>query len=441
MCATYPDQEIAEMSDNTLTVTDNRTGHTFEVPIDHDSIRAADLTTPSGANGANGLVIYDPGFINTASCRSSITNIHLLPGILEHRGYPIGELVESSTFIEVAYLLIHGELPSGEQLDHWKEEVRVRKFVHENLKGFIQGFRYDAHPMAMLAASVGALGSFYPDAGAIDDAQAREFQILRLIAKMPTLAAYAFRHGTGRPYIYPSDELSYAGNLLSMMFRMSELSYAVNQVKERALDVILMVHADHEQSAATTAVRAVGSNHVDPYAAVAAGVYALAGPMRGSADSATLRMLRQIGSVDKVPEYLKRVKEGDDMLMGFGHWVYRAPDPRAAILRNQLATIAETTTASPLLAVADELARCAAQDDYFTSRAIYPNVDLYSGLTYQAIGIPESMFGVMFAIARSAGWIAQWLEMTLDPEQSVVRPRQVFVGSDSRSYVPLAQRS
>jgi citrate synthase len=428
------------MSRSTLTVTDNRTGETFEVPIEHGAVRAADLTGPLATDHGPGLVIYDPGFVNTASCISSITNIHLEPGVLEHRGYRIETLVEQSTYVEVAYLLIKGDLPSQAQLDSWKHEISVRKIVHENVKAFIQGFRYDAHPMAMLAASVGALASFYPDAGAVDDEQAREFQILRLIAKMPTLAAYAYRHGTGRPFVYPSDDLSYTGNLLSMLFKMSELNYRVDPILERALDVVLMVHADHEQSAATTAVRAVGSNHVDPYAAVAAGVYALAGPMRGSADSATLKMLRQIGGVDKVPEYLARVKEGDDYLMGFGHWVYRAPDPRAKILRAELDSLAETRPASPLVAVADELARQAAQDEYFTSRGIYPNVDLYSGLTYQAIGIPESLFGVMFAIARSAGWIAQWQEMLLDPEQATVRPRQLFAGPQERQYAAIADR-
>jgi citrate synthase len=429
------------MSRNTLTVTDNRTGGSFEVPIEHGAIRAADLTTPSATSDGPGLVIYDPGFVNTASCMSSITNIHLIPGVLEHRGYRIEALVEQSTFVEMAYLLVHGELPTTAELDHWKQEISVRKFVHENVKAFIQGFRYDAHPMAMLAASVGALGSFYPDAGDIADETARELQILRLLAKMPTLAAYAYRHGTGRPFVYPSDDLSYAGNLLSMMFRMSELSYDVDPVVEHALDVLLMLHADHEQSAATTAVRAVGSNHVDPYAAVAAGVYALSGPMRGSADSHTLKMLRQIGSVENVPDYLKRVKEGDDLLMGFGHWIYRAPDPRAGLLRAQLETLKDHRPASPLLPIADELARLSAEDEYFTSRGIYPNVDLYSGLTYQAIGIPESMFGAMFAIARSAGWIAQWLEMMHDDEQVVVRPRQLYVGTENRQYVPLAGRA
>jgi citrate synthase len=428
------------MSASTLTVTDNRTGQSFEVPIEHGAVRADQLTLPSATQDGPGLVIYDPGFSHTASCMSSITNIQLAPGVLAHRGYRIEDLVEHSTFIEVVYLLIRGELPTQDQLDRWKHEISVRKFVHENVKGFIQGFRYDAHPMAMLAASVGALASFYPDAGQIEDEAAREFQILRLVAKMPTLAAYAYRHGTGRPFVYPSDELSYAGNLLSMMFRMSELQYQVDPQMERALDVLLMVHADHEQSAATTAVRAVGSNQVDPYAAVAAGVYALSGPMRGSADSRTLDMLRQIGSVENVSGYLERVKTGDDLLMGFGHWIYRSPDPRAHILRRQLDQLYADRRASPLLAIADELARQAAEDEYFVSRGIYPNVDLYTGLTYEAIGVPETMFGVMFAIARSAGWVAQWLEMVLDPELTTVRPRQLYVGVGLREFVPLAER-
>lgn len=428
------------MSRSTLTVTDNRTGQSFDVPIEHGAVRADQLTHPLATGDGPGLVIYDPGFANTASCMSSITNIQLAPGVLAHRGYLIEDLVENATFIEVAYLLIHAELPTQAQLDRWKHEISVRKFVHENVKNFIQGFRYDAHPMAMLAASVGALASFYHDAGQIDDEEAREFQVLRLLAKMPTLAAYAHRHANGQPFVYPSDELSYAGNLLSMMFRMSELQYEVDPAMERALDVLLMVHADHEQSAATTAVRAVGSNHVDPYAAVAAGVYALSGPMRGSADSRTLAMLRQIGDVRGVADYLERVKQGDDLLMGFGHWIYRAPDPRAQILRRQLDELHDGRPASPLLAIADELARQAAEDEYFVSRGIYPNVDLYSGLTYEAIGVPESMFGVMFAIARSAGWIAQWLEMVLDPEQPTVRPRQLYVGAEQRAFVPISER-
>jgi citrate synthase len=428
------------MSRDTLTVTDNRTGESYEVAIENGAIRAADLTAPFAGDGGPGLVIYDPGFSNTAACRSAITDIQIEPGTLHHRGYAIEDLARESSFIEVAYLLVKGELPTAAQLATWTHELAVRKFVHENVKSFIEGFRYDAHPMAMLAASIGALSSFYPDSGDVHDEGARDFQVLRVLAKMPTLAAYCFRHGTGRPYVLPSDDLSYAGNLLSMLFKMSELRYVPDERLEHALDVMLIVHADHEQSAATTAVRAVGSNHVDPYSAVSAGVQALSGPMRGAADRATLTMLRGIGTIDNVPAYLERVKQGDAKLMGFGHWVYKAYDPRAKILRAQLDTLHEDRPANPMLAIADELARTAAEDEYFTSRNLYPNVDLYSGLTYQAIGIPENMFGVMFALARTAGWIAQWLEMVLDSEYSTVRPRQLYVGSAARAYVPIADR-
>jgi citrate synthase len=428
------------MGADTLTVTDNRTGQKFSVPIENGAVRAADLTNPFLTSAGPGLVIYDPGLAHTAICTSSITNIQLESGLLEHRGYRIEELVAHSTHLEVTYLLLHGELPTAEQFASFTAELSGRKFVHENVKSFIQGFRYDAQPLAMLAAAVGALGSFYPDAGEIGDTDARTAQTLRLVAKMPTLGAYAFRHGNGQPFVLPSDELSYTGNLLSMMFRMSELTYVPNPKLERALDVLLMVHADHEQSAATTAVRAVGSTHVDPYAAVAAGVYALSGPMRGVADRDTLRMLRQIGTVDAIPAFLERVKAGEERLLGFGHWVYRALDPRAKILREQLETLYEDGHVSPLLAVADELARQAADDEYFVSRGIYPNVDLYSGLTYEAIGITEGMFVVMFAIARSAGWIAQWLEMVTDEEYTTVRPRQLYVGPVHRPYVPRSER-
>ncbi len=434
------------MSKQTLTVTDNRTGTSFEVPIadqpsEYAAIAATDLTEPFATATGPGLVIYDPGFLHTASCFSKITDISLSDGVLRHRGYRIEELAERSTFTEVAYLLIHGDLPTTEELASWRQEISTRKFVHENVKGFIKGFRYDAHPMTMLAATVGALGSFYPDAGDIDDETTREYQILRLLAKMPTLAAYAYRYGNGQPFVYPSDDLSYAGNLLSMMFKMSELSYEPDPIVERALDTVLIVHADHEQSAATTAVRAVGSNHVDPYAAVAAGVYALSGPYRGMADRETLHMLREIGTVENVPAYLETVKKGDRRLMGFGHWVYRAPDPRAKILRARLDELYTVRPVSPLLALADELAARTAEDEYFVSRGIHPNADLYSGLTYQAIGLPEDMFGVMFAIARSAGWIAQWLEMVLDREQLPVRPRQIYTGLADRTYVSVEDRS
>jgi citrate synthase len=410
------------------------------VPIENDAIRASHLTDHYGRDDGPGLVIYDPGFLHTAACFSAITNIHLGPGLLEHRGYRIEELAEKSTFVEVAYLLIHGELPTAAELASWQQQISARKFVHENVKGFIKGFRYDAHPMAMLAASVGALGSFYGDARDISDQVSRDYQIVRLLGKMPTLAALAYRHGSGRPFVSPVDDLSYAGNLLSMLFKMSELGYEVDPRVEKALDTLLIVHADHEQSAATTAVRAVGSNHVDPYAAVAAGVYALSGPNRGAADSDTLMMLREIGSVENVPDFLETVKQGKRRLMGFGHWIYRAPDPRAAILRARLEELYQIRPVSPLMKIADELRARTAEDEYFVSRGIYPNVDLYSGLTYEAIGIPENMFGVMFAIARSAGWIAQWLEMVLDPEQPPVRPRQLYVGPTTRSYVPVSER-
>jgi citrate synthase len=429
------------MGADTLTVTDNRTGQTFEVAIENGAVRATDLTDPFLTSAGPGLVIYDPGLAHTAICSSSITNIQLEPGLLEHRGYRIEDLVEHSSYLEVAYLLLNGELPTADQFAQFQTALSKRKFVHENVKSFIQGFRYDAQPMAMLAAAVGVLGSFYADASAIDDIDARTSQIMRLVAKMPTLGAYAFRHGNGQPFVHPTDDLSYTGNLLSMMFRMSELRYSPSPKLERALDVLLMVHADHEQSAATTAVRAVGSAHVDPYAAVAAGVYALSGPMRGSADRDTLRMLRELGTVDAVPAFLERVRAGEERLFGFGHWVYRAIDPRAKILRAQLDALYEDRPVSPLLAVADQLARQAADDEYFHSRGMYPNVDLYAGLTYEAIGIPQSMFGVMFAIARSAGWIAQWLEMITDPEQTTVRPRQLYTGRSHRPYPPVTTRS
>jgi citrate synthase len=428
------------VSTDTLTVTDNRTGRTFEIPIENGAIRTAELTAALNGGAQWGIVLYDPGFPHTASCKSAITSIDVERGVLEHRGYRIEELCERSTYLELAYLLIEGELPTAAQYEHWMHELSVRKFVDENVKSFIEGFRYDAHPMAVLAASVGALSSFYADAGNVHDEEARELQVLRLVAKLPTLCAYALRHGEGRPYVLPSDELSYTANLLSMMFRMSELRYMSDPRRERALDVLLMVHADHEQSAATTAVRAVGSTSADPYAAVAAGVAALSSPMRGWADRDVLRMLRRIERPENVATFLERVRSGEERLSGFGHGVYRSRDPRAEILRRQLDTFYEDRPRDPLLAVADELALQVGQDEEFRSRRLFPNVDLFTGLTYQAIGIPEAMFGVMFALARTAGWIAQWREMVLDPEQGAVRPRQVYVGPNSRTYLPLAQR-
>jgi len=420
-------------------VTDNRTGRSYELAIENDAIRAADLHAIA-LDGSAGLASYDPGLNNTATCRSAITSVDGDAGTLQHRGYSIEELCEHSTYIEVAYLLIHGDLPRRDALDEWMQEVGTRNFVHENVKGFLGGFRYDAQPMAMLAAAVGALSSFYTDAGEVLDKRARELQVLRLLAKMPTLAAFSYRHGMGQPYVYPEDHLTYAGNLLSMMFRMSELRYEPDPLVERTLDVLLMLHADHEQNASTTAVRAVGSTHVNPYAAVAAGVAALSGPMRGAADEAVLQMLRDIGTVAGVPEYLESVKAGRERLMGFGHWMYRTYDPRARILRKQLGALYDAKGADPLVEIADELAARAVEDEFFTSRGLYPNVDLYSGLTYQAIGMPPAMFPVMFALARSAGWLAQWMEMVEDPEQVSVRPRQLYVGELDREYRPIEQR-
>jgi citrate synthase len=427
------------MSRNTLTVIDNRTGRRCELAIENGAVRAEDLQRIA-LDGGEGLVSFDPGFINTAACRSAITHVDGEAGILQHRGYRIEALCEHSTFLELAYLLIYGDLPSGAQLERWTYEVTTHNFVHENVKGFLQGFRYDANPMVMLAASVGALSSFYSDAGEVHDQDARQRQVVRLFAKMPTLAAFSYRHAVGQPYVYPEDDLTYAGNLLSMMFRMSELKYRPDPRIERALDVLLMLHADHEQNASTTAVRAVGSTHVDPYSAVAAGVAALSGPMRGAADVAVLHMLRRIGSVDNVPDYLTSVKAGHERLMGFGHWMYQTYDPRARILRDQLDAVCEIQGPNPLVVVARELERRALDDEFFTSRAVYPNVDLYAGLTYQALGVPAAMFPVMFALARSAGWIAQWLEMVSDPEQRTVRPRQIYTGELDRRYRPIAER-
>jgi citrate synthase len=427
------------MSPETLTVVDNRTGRSFELAITDGAVRAEDLQQIALDHG-EGLTSFDPGFTNTASCRSSITHVDGETGILQHRGYRIEDLCEHSTFLELAYLLIYGDLPRAVELDWWTQELSTRNFVHENVKGFMQGFRYDAHPMTMLAASVAALSSFYPDAGEVHDHHARERQIARLLAKLPTLAAFSYRHGVGQPYVYPEDDLSYTGNLLSMMFRMSELKYQPDPRMERALEVLLMLHADHEQNASTTAVRAVGSTHVNPYSAVAAGVAALSGPMRGAADEAVLKMLRRIETVDKVPDFLASVKAGNELLMGFGHWLYKAYDPRARILRDQLDGLYEVSGEDPLYEVARELERRALDDEFFTRRTVYPNVDLYAGLTYQAIGIPPAMFPVMFALARSAGWIAQWLEMVRDPEQQTVRPRQIYTGELDRSYVSIAER-
>ena len=431
----------ASSAPETLTVTDNRTGKTYELPITDGTVRAMDLRQIRTDAQDFGLMAYDPAYTNTASCRSAITYIDGEAGILQHRGYPIEQLCEHSTYLEVAYLIINGVLPTEAQLSDWVHEITVHTFVHENIKDFMQGFRYDANPMGMLVASVGALSTFYPDANRIHDERVRAMQIIRLLAKMPTLAAFAFRHNMGQPYVYPDNELNYAGNFLGMMYKMTELKYAPDPRLERALDVLFILHADHEQNASTSAVRSVGSTQVDPYSAVAAGVAALYGPLHGGANEAALRMLARIGKVENIADFLEGVKAGNERLMGFGHRVYKNYDPRARIIRKHLDDVFEVRGKSPLLDVASELEKRALDDEYFTSRKLYPNVDFYSGLIYEALGLPVSMFPVMFAIGRTSGWIAQWLEMIEDSEQKIARPRQIYTGARDRDYVPIDRRA
>jgi citrate synthase len=425
---------------DTLTVTDNRTGKTFEVPITDGTVRAMDFRQMKVSDDDFGLMTYDPAFTNTASCRSAITYIDGEAGILEHRGYSIEQLCEHSSYLEVAYLLINGALPTQQQLGQWIDEITIHTFVHENIKSFMQGFRYDAHPMGMLLAATGALSTFYPDAVQVKDPELRHIQIIRMLAKMPTLAAFCYRHNMGQPYVYPDNELSYPGNFLSMMYKMTELKYEPDPRLERALDVLFILHADHEQNASTSSVRAVGSTQVDPYSAVAAGVAALYGPLHGGANEQALRMLNRIGSVENIPAFLEGVKKGDERLMGFGHRVYKNYDPRARVIKKHLDEVFEVMGKSPLLDIAVELEKRALDDEYFTSRKLYPNVDFYSGLLYEALHLPTQMFPVMFAIGRTSGWIAQWLEMIQDSEQKIARPRQIYTGERERTYVPVGQR-
>jgi citrate synthase len=437
---TSPSGDGVATAAETLTITDNRTGRTYEVPIEDGTIRALALRDIKVDDDDFGLMTYDPAYMNTASCRSAITYIDGDQGILEYRGFPIEQLAEQSTYLEVAYLLVHGELPTQAQLDEWTHEITIHTFVHENVKSFMQGFRYDAHPMGMLLASVGALSTFYPDASKIKDEEIRYLQIIRLIAKMPTLAAFAFRHAMGQPYVYPDNELRYPGNFLAMLYKMTELKYQPDPRLERALDILFILHADHEQNCSTSAVRSVGSSQVDPYSAVAAGVAALYGPLHGGANEAVLRMLRRIESKDNIPAFIQGVKDGKERLMGFGHRVYKNYDPRAKIIKTATDEVFEVTGTNPLLDIALELEKIALEDDYFTSRKLYPNVDFYSGLIYEALGMPVGMFPVLFAIPRTSGWIAQWLEMIDDSEQKIARPRQIYTGERGRDYVPIAGR-
>jgi citrate synthase len=433
------DGEVATGSDS-LTVTDNRTGKTYELPITDGTVRGLDLRQIKIDEDEFGLMSYDPAFTNTASCRSAITFIDGEAGILEHRGYSIEQLCERSTFLEVAYLLIFGELPTRPQLERWTFDITHHTYVHEDLKQFFEGFRYDAHPMGMLLAGVGALSTFYPGAKQTADPEERYMAAVRLIAKVPTLAAFSYRHNMGFPYAYPDNDLNFSENFLSMMFKKTEAQHRPRPALSKALDVLFILHADHEQNCSTNAVRGVGSSDVDPYSAVAAGVAALYGPLHGGANEAVLRMLRRIESPGNIPDFLERVKQREEKLMGFGHRVYKNYDPRARIIQQHMDEVFEATEYNPLVEIARELEKRALDDDYFTSRKLYPNVDFYSGIIYEALEIPTNMFTVIFAIPRTAGWVAQWMEMKDDPEQKISRPRQIYTGARGRDYVPIADR-
>jgi citrate synthase len=426
--------------EQTLTITDNRTGKQYTLPIEQGTIRAMDLRQIKVADDDFGLMSYDPALTNTASCRSKITFIDGDKGILRYRGYPIEQLAEKSTYLEVAFLILSGELPTKDQLQEWSWHITHHTFIHENIKKFMDGFHHDAHPMGMLVGTIGALSTFYSDAKNIFDAESRRKQIHRLIGKVPTIAAFAYRHSMGMPYAYPDNDLSYPGNFLNMMFKMTEVKYQPHPVLERALDVLFTLHADHEQNCSTNAMRSIGSSQADPFSAVAGAAAALYGPLHGGASEEVLRMLKQIGSKRNVPEYIRRVKAGEFRLMGFGHRVYKNYDPRARIIKQVADQVFEVTGKNPLLEVALELERIALEDDYFISRKLYPNVDFYSGIIYQAMRFPVEMFPVLFAIPRTSGWIAQWQEMLLDSEQKIARPRQIYEGHQERDFVPKEKR-
>ncbi len=430
----------AAASGETLTVTDNRTGKSYELPISDGTVRAMDLRQIKVVEDEFGLKSYDPAFTNTASCRSAVTYIDGDAGILEHRGYSIEQLCEKSTYLEVAYLLIFGELPTEKQLERWVFDITHHTFVHEDLKHLFEGFRYDAHPMGMLLSGVGALSTFYPDAKEIDDPEERYMAAVRLIAKVPTLAAFSYRHNMGLPYVYPDNELNFAENFLSMMFKKTEARHVPKAALSKALDVLFILHADHEQNCSTNAVRGVGSSDVNPYSAVAAGVAALYGPLHGGANEAVLRMLRRIEKPENIPDFLERVKGREEKLMGFGHRVYKNYDPRARIIQQHMDEVFEATEYNPLVEIARELEKRALEDDFFTSRKLYPNVDFYSGIIYEAMEIPTDMFTVIFAIPRTAGWVAQWMEMREDPETKIARPRQIYTGKRELEYVAIADR-
>ena len=434
-------QEAKSMSRESLTITDNRTGKTYELPITDDTIRAMDLRQIKVNEKDFGMMAYDPAFSNTALCKSKVTFIDGDAGILRYRGYPIEELAERSTYLETAYLVLYGELPTKTQLAGWADNVMHHTFIHESIKKFLDGFHYDAHPMGMMISTLAGLSTFYPDAKDIFNTESRRKQTWRLIGKMPTLAAFAYRHSLGMPFAYPDNELSYAGNFLNMLFKTTELKYRPNPTLERALDILFILHADHEQNCSANAMRNVGSSHVDPFSACAAATAALYGPLHGGANEEVLRMLQDIGSIANIPAYIQRVKSGEKKLMGFGHRIYKNYDPRARIIKRVADEVFDVMGRNPLLDIALEVERIALQDDYFVKRKLYPNVDFYTGLIYQSMGFPVTMFPVLFAIPRTSGWLAQWQEMLLDPEQKIARPRQIYLGSDKRPYVPMEQRT
>ncbi len=428
------------MSKDSLTVTDNRTGKTYEIPIEHDTIRAIDLRQIKVNSDDFGMMSYDPAYLNTASCRSRITFIDGAKGILCYRGYPIEQLAEKSTFLEVAYLLINGELPTQEEFAYWNNRIMRHTYIHENLVQLMKAFRYDAHPMGILISSIAAMSTFHREAHCCDDLSVRQKQIWRILGKLPTIAAFAYRHRIGRPFNYPDSTLGYTGNFLYMLDYMNERDYQVNPILARALDILFILHADHEQNCSTSTMRAVGSSRVDPFSAMAAAAAALYGPLHGGANEAVLRMLTEIGSVSAIPAYMERVKKGEMRLMGFGHRVYKNYDPRANIIKKIAYEVFSVTGTNPFIDIAVELERIALEDEYFVSRKLYPNVDFYSGIIYQAMGFPVDMFPVLFAIPRAAGWLAQWGEMVDDPEQRIARPRQVYLGADQRDYLPVEER-
>src|ERR1035437_468410 len=428
------------MPENTLTITDNRTNKSYTVPVENGTIRAMDLRQIKTGSDDFGLMTYDPAFMNTASCRSSITYIDGDKGILRYRGYPIEVLAERCNFLEVAYLLLHGELPTEKELNAWVYDITHHTMLHETTKKFMEGFRYSSHPMAMFVSTIAALSSVYPDAKQIHDPANRMHQIQRLIGKVPSIAAMSYRHNVGFPYVYPDNDLSYTENFMNMLWKVVEPKYVANPAIARALDILFILHADHEQNCSTNAMRAVGSSHSDPYLATASAAAALSGPLHGGANEEVLRMLDEIGSKDNVPAYIKKIKEGKGRLMGFGHRVYKNYDPRAKIIKWAADGVFEVTGPNAKLEIALELERIALEDDYFVQRKLYPNVDFYSGIMYQAMGFKPEMFTVLFAIPRAIGWLSQWQEMLTDPEQKIARPRQVYTGHAEREFVPIDKR-